>query len=174
LDAAGTQAAFEALTQEVNASEASTGKPPKSVDEVAMGFIRVANEAMCRPIRWERAPLECILDGGGGLLCAALYAVGTQVSLRSYCALPAPEKNTTHSLGSTVAVVRKAHAFCPRAARCLLAYFLLLKCRLPQVCLVCFLSKCPACCLVNEPPCCIVLGCVVCCGVQGADTDEGV
>jgi hypothetical protein len=57
LDAAGTRAAFEALTAEVNASEAAAGKPPKSVDEVAMGFVRVANEAMCRPIRcacWAR------------------------------------------------------------------------------------------------------------------------
>lgn len=51
LDAAGTRAAFESLTAEVNADEAAAGKPPKSVDEVAMGFIRVANEAMCRPIR---------------------------------------------------------------------------------------------------------------------------
>jgi 5-oxoprolinase (ATP-hydrolysing) len=52
LDAAGTAAAFTALTAEVNASESGSGKPPKSTDEVAMGFIRVANEAMCRPIRW--------------------------------------------------------------------------------------------------------------------------
>jgi N-methylhydantoinase A/oxoprolinase/acetone carboxylase beta subunit len=52
LDAAGTAAAFQALTAEVNAAEAGSGKPPKSTDEVAMGFIRVANEAMCRPIRW--------------------------------------------------------------------------------------------------------------------------
>lgn len=52
LDAAGTAAAFESLTSEVNASEAASGKPGnKSVDEVAMGFVRVANEAMCRPIR---------------------------------------------------------------------------------------------------------------------------
>lgn len=58
LDAAGTAAAFAALTSEVNGCEASAGKPPKSVDEVAMGFIRVANEAMCRPIR-------CGAGGGG-------------------------------------------------------------------------------------------------------------
>jgi 5-oxoprolinase (ATP-hydrolysing) len=51
LDASGTRAAFDALTREVNASEVSGGKQPKSGDEVAMGFIRVANEAMCRPIR---------------------------------------------------------------------------------------------------------------------------
>jgi 5-oxoprolinase (ATP-hydrolysing) len=51
LDAAGAGAAFQELTAEVNAYEASAGKPPKSLDEVAMGFIRVANETMCRPIR---------------------------------------------------------------------------------------------------------------------------
>ena len=28
-----------------------TGAAPMSVEEVAMGFVRVANEAMCRPIR---------------------------------------------------------------------------------------------------------------------------
>lgn len=43
--------AFESLTQRVNAHEEAAGKPPKSADEVAMGFVRVANEAMCRPIR---------------------------------------------------------------------------------------------------------------------------
>lgn len=51
LDAAGTLSALAALTAEVNAAEAAAGKPLKSVDEVAMGFIQVANEAMCRPIR---------------------------------------------------------------------------------------------------------------------------
>jgi 5-oxoprolinase (ATP-hydrolysing) len=51
LDAAGAVAAFQALTAEVNGYEASASKPPKSLDEVAMGFIRVANETMCRPIR---------------------------------------------------------------------------------------------------------------------------
>jgi 5-oxoprolinase (ATP-hydrolysing) len=51
LDAAGAVAAFQALTAEVAGYEASAGKPPKTLDEVAMGFIRVANETMCRPIR---------------------------------------------------------------------------------------------------------------------------
>lgn len=42
---------MEAVTSEVNAHAEAAGQPPKSVDEVAMGFVRVANEAMCRPIR---------------------------------------------------------------------------------------------------------------------------
>jgi N-methylhydantoinase A/oxoprolinase/acetone carboxylase beta subunit len=32
-------------------NESQGNKKPMSVQEVAMGFIRVANEAMCRPIR---------------------------------------------------------------------------------------------------------------------------
>jgi N-methylhydantoinase A/oxoprolinase/acetone carboxylase beta subunit len=51
LDAAGTAAALGALTEEVNAHEEAAGKAAKTVDEVAMGFVQVANEAMCRPIR---------------------------------------------------------------------------------------------------------------------------
>lgn len=36
---------------QVNAFASQAGLPSKSVDEVAYGFLRVANEAMCRPIR---------------------------------------------------------------------------------------------------------------------------
>ena len=39
------------MAAEVNAQAAAAGQPPKSVDEIAMGFLRVANETMCRPIR---------------------------------------------------------------------------------------------------------------------------
>ena len=42
---------MEAVAAEVNAHAAAAGQPSKSVDEVAMGFVRVANETMCRPIR---------------------------------------------------------------------------------------------------------------------------
>jgi hypothetical protein len=49
--AGGSREALEALAVEVNAAAAEAGQPAKSVDEVAMGFIQVANEAMCRPIR---------------------------------------------------------------------------------------------------------------------------
>ncbi|WFD29420.1 5-oxoprolinase (ATP-hydrolyzing) [Malassezia sp. CBS 17886] len=47
LDVDASMCAFEALTARINAE---TGRA-MSVDEVAQGFIRVANEAMCRPIR---------------------------------------------------------------------------------------------------------------------------
>ncbi len=47
LDAAASTAAFEALAATVSAHAGA----PMSADEVAAGFIAVANEAMCRPIR---------------------------------------------------------------------------------------------------------------------------
>ena len=43
--------AFAEIAVEVNAHGAASGQVPKSLDEIAMGFIRVANETMCRPIR---------------------------------------------------------------------------------------------------------------------------
>ncbi len=47
--------ALEQITAEVNAygggGKGGSGEGGKTVDEVAMGFIQVANEAMCRPIR---------------------------------------------------------------------------------------------------------------------------
>lgn len=50
LDAEATRAAFESLTIEIN--EQSRSKSIQyTVEEVASGFIRVANEAMARPIR---------------------------------------------------------------------------------------------------------------------------
>ena len=49
LDFDASQAAFEELTAEINAH--ASNQRALSVDEVAQGFIRVANEIMCRPIR---------------------------------------------------------------------------------------------------------------------------
>ncbi len=43
--------AFERVAEEINAQAEKAGQPAKSADEVAMGFIKVANETMCRPIR---------------------------------------------------------------------------------------------------------------------------
>ncbi|ETW09164.1 hypothetical protein H310_01596 [Aphanomyces invadans] len=47
LDVEGTRKAFKALTDEINASQNTS----YSIEEIASGFLRVANEAMCRPIR---------------------------------------------------------------------------------------------------------------------------
>ncbi len=54
LDKESTLSAFSKLTQEINefmSSSDSYEHKTLSVEEVAMGFIRVANESMCRPIR---------------------------------------------------------------------------------------------------------------------------
>jgi 5-oxoprolinase (ATP-hydrolysing) len=44
---------FNKLTEEINAflKTQTDSKQKMTVQEVAMGFVRVANEAMCRPIR---------------------------------------------------------------------------------------------------------------------------
>lgn len=47
LDIEASRTLFEQLTNEIN-----EGKPDKlSLEQVAAGFLRVANETMCRPIR---------------------------------------------------------------------------------------------------------------------------
>jgi 5-oxoprolinase (ATP-hydrolysing) len=52
LDVQGTELAFEKLTKDINQSLLEIeGSTPLTVDEVAYGFLRVANESMCRPIR---------------------------------------------------------------------------------------------------------------------------
>ncbi|KIY97611.1 5-oxoprolinase (ATP-hydrolysing) [Monoraphidium neglectum] len=85
LDAAGTAAALGALTEEVNAHEEAAGKAAKTVDEVAMGFVQVANEAMCRPIRaltqmkgYDAAAhvLACFGGAGGQHACAIATTLG--------------------------------------------------------------------------------------------------
>ncbi|XP_063062907.1 5-oxoprolinase isoform X2 [Engraulis encrasicolus] len=61
------------------------GKKQMSVEEVAMGFIRVANEAMCRPIRaltqakghdTSKHVLACFGGAGGQHACAIARALG--------------------------------------------------------------------------------------------------
>jgi len=53
LDIDITTKLFTELTEEVNKfiKENTPNIPLKTVDEVAYGFLTVANEAMCRPIR---------------------------------------------------------------------------------------------------------------------------
>ncbi|XP_066522637.1 5-oxoprolinase [Hoplias malabaricus] len=62
-----------------------SGKSEMSVEEVAMGFIRVANEAMCRPIRaltqakghdTSQHVLACFGGAGGQHACAISRALG--------------------------------------------------------------------------------------------------
>ncbi|XP_056155592.1 5-oxoprolinase isoform X2 [Lampris incognitus] len=95
---------FQHLTQEINHflssnqsqannnradhsqnSPASGGTSAMSLEEVAMGFIRVANEAMCRPIRaltqakghdTSQHVLACFGGAGGQHACAIARALG--------------------------------------------------------------------------------------------------
>ena len=81
LDKDGSVKAFEKLGKLVNESL----KTLMSVEEVAMGFIRVANEAMCRPIRaltqgkgFDTAhhSLACFGGAGGQHACAIARSLG--------------------------------------------------------------------------------------------------
>ncbi|XP_058129823.1 5-oxoprolinase isoform X2 [Anopheles coustani] len=87
LDYNASRSAFEALREEINehlaTDEAGTG--PLTLDEVAMGFVRVANEAMCRPIRaltqargydTARHVLACFGGAGGQHACAIARQLG--------------------------------------------------------------------------------------------------
>ncbi|WP_054692966.1 hydantoinase/oxoprolinase family protein [Desulfosarcina cetonica] len=51
LDITAARRAMEAQTREINAFYNCTGNSAMTVEQVAMGFIRVANETMVRPIR---------------------------------------------------------------------------------------------------------------------------
>ena len=73
------------MTTEVNAFLKSQGSPPMSKEEVIMGFIRVANEAMCRPIRaitqgkgYDTSThlLACFGGAGGQHACAVARSLG--------------------------------------------------------------------------------------------------
>ncbi|CAB1341068.1 unnamed protein product [Coregonus sp. 'balchen'] len=66
-------------------SRVMSGKSEMSMEEVAMGFIRVANEAMCRPIRaltqakghdTSQHVLACFGGAGGQHACAIARALG--------------------------------------------------------------------------------------------------
>lgn len=81
LDAVAAASKFEALTAEINAYFARQGKTTVMAPrDVALGFVVVANEAMCRPIRAltqskgydiQRHTLSCF-GGAGGQHAAAI------------------------------------------------------------------------------------------------------
>jgi 5-oxoprolinase (ATP-hydrolysing) len=73
LDYDGARAAFEKLLVQVNADMTATGAEPKTVESLALGFLRVANETMCRPIRslteakgYRTSDHELAVFGGAG------------------------------------------------------------------------------------------------------------
>lgn len=73
LDLDGARAAFQELLHEINAGLSNAGGSPKSLEELALGFLDVANETMCRPIRslteakgYKTADHELAVFGGAG------------------------------------------------------------------------------------------------------------
>lgn len=51
LDRESALEAFKKLTKEINEHGKKNGQKDMTIEEVALGFIKVANETMCRPIR---------------------------------------------------------------------------------------------------------------------------
>uniref|UniRef100_A0A1I8GUT3 Hydantoinase_A domain-containing protein n=1 Tax=Macrostomum lignano TaxID=282301 RepID=A0A1I8GUT3_9PLAT len=87
--------AMSALTDEINAFlSAETGQAAMSVEEAALGFVRVANESMCRPIRaltqakghnTAKHALACFGGAGGQHACAIARSLGmTRVFVHKY------------------------------------------------------------------------------------------
>ncbi|BGP37830.1 hypothetical protein JCM10449v2_001752 [Rhodotorula kratochvilovae] len=86
LDVDASRAALEKLRGEINAE---TGRE-LSLDEVAYGFVKVANETMCRPIRGlteargydtARHVLACFGGAGGQHACALAQTLGIDTVL---------------------------------------------------------------------------------------------
>lgn len=86
LDKEGAVAAMAAIADAVNDNkEGGDGAKRKSVEDVAMGFVKVANEAMCRPIRAltqmrgldvSKHTLACFGGAGGQHACAIARNLG--------------------------------------------------------------------------------------------------
>ncbi|KAK8853496.1 hypothetical protein IAR55_004203 [Kwoniella newhampshirensis] len=83
LDLEASRSKFEALTKEINASR--PGSSPYTVQEVAAGFIKVANEGMSRPMRqiteqrgfaMSSHDLCCFGGAGGQHACAIAAGLG--------------------------------------------------------------------------------------------------
>eukprot|EP01134_Creolimax_fragrantissima_P002593 CFRG2593T1 len=101
LDYEGTLAAFTSFTEEINAHKMkNTGDAafhPMSVEEVALGFIQVANEAMCRPIRaltqakgydTTTHTLACFGGAGGQHACAVARSLGMKrIKIHKYAGI---------------------------------------------------------------------------------------
>ncbi|NIQ03309.1 MAG: 5-oxoprolinase, partial [Nitrospinaceae bacterium] len=83
LDLGATRAAFEELTRQIQADR--PGPSPRTPEEVAYGFVQVANETMARPIRevsvsrgydLQDHVLACFGGAGGQHACALARVLG--------------------------------------------------------------------------------------------------
>lgn len=97
LDKDATMEKFKVLHEAINLHLKESQQEELSVEEVAMGFIRVANEAMCRPIRaltqargldTSLHALSCFGGAGGQHACAIARELGMkQVVVHKYAGI---------------------------------------------------------------------------------------
>ncbi len=85
LDVEGSRKAMQELTEALNTHAQERGLPEMSLEEVALGFLRVANETMVRPIREvsvmrgfdiQEHVLACFGGAGGQHACALARELG--------------------------------------------------------------------------------------------------
>ncbi|KAI9591289.1 5-oxoprolinase [Syncephalis fuscata] len=90
LDVDAAYSKFEELTKEINIKLKEDGRSALTVDQVALGFLQVANEAMCRPIRAlteakghpaSHHALACFGGAGGQHACAIARSLGIETVL---------------------------------------------------------------------------------------------
>lgn len=108
LDYDGARAAFEKLLGQVNADLEAAGSPKKTVEALALGFLDVANETMCRPIRtlteakgYRTSDHELAVFGGAGgqHACVCTY-LGRAVCHVPSANTPRPSHQTSASTAS--------------------------------------------------------------------------
>ncbi|KAJ3135367.1 hypothetical protein HK100_002858 [Physocladia obscura] len=97
LDLAATTKNFETLRISINATFSDAATAPMSLDEIAYGFVEVANEAMCRPIRQltqakghdtSKHILACFGGAGGQHACAIAKSLGIKkILIHKYSAI---------------------------------------------------------------------------------------
>lgn len=97
LDLEASKAAFQQLSIDVNTYLKANSRKPMLVEEIACGFIKVANEAMCRPIRnltqakgcdTRDHVLACFGGAGGQHSCAIASELGmSEVFIHKYAGI---------------------------------------------------------------------------------------
>ena len=99
LDIRATREAFQKLATEINSYRKSQDSSAKdmTVEEIALGFVNVANETMCRPIRQltemkghetRNHALACFGGAGPQHACAIARSLGmTEVVIHRFCGI---------------------------------------------------------------------------------------
>ncbi|KAI6647152.1 5-oxoprolinase-like isoform X2 [Oopsacas minuta] len=87
LNVSATKVNFDILAEEINSHLSEINSTQMSVEEIAMGFLDVANETMCRPIRaltqgkgfdTSKHVLACFGGAGGQHACSIATKLGIQ------------------------------------------------------------------------------------------------